>query len=156
MKRRIASRMSTTVLAFLIVAGLLVIGPSPAFAPTAVEYAVGPFPVQEGQTVRVAVFNVSNRPSLVVIAFVDLDGNLVAGGFKSETIPPRKGTTVDFTKEGSGNNILIGLLRTTSHSNAARGDLLPGATLHITDGTSILSINNFIGTDVTGALTLGG
>src|SRR5574341_1356682 len=83
---------------------------SPAFAPTAVEYIAGPFPVKAGQTVRVSLFNVTNVSELVVIALVDITDGTLVGVTKSLTVDPHKGTATDFLMEEEG--MLIGLLRT--------------------------------------------
>jgi len=146
MNRRIAAGIGVAVLAFVTLGGLL--WPSPAFAPTAVEYAVGPFPVQATQTVRVTLFNVTDRPTLVVIALVDITDGTPVGSTKSLTVDSRKGTTQDFLMEQEG--ILIGLLKMSGHRPPAGRDLLPGATLHVIGSSGVLSINHFIGTDVTG------
>ena len=58
MKRRISARTSVAVLIFVTLVG---IWSSPAFAPTAVEYAAGPFPVNKGQTVRVSLRSEERR-----------------------------------------------------------------------------------------------
>ncbi len=141
MKRRIGVRIGVAALAFMLLGGL--IWTSPVFAPTAVEYIAGPFPVKTDQTVRVTLFNVTDRPTLVVIALVDITDGTSVGGTKSVALDPRKGTTQDFLMEEEG--ILIGLVRMAPPRQPAGRDLLPGATLHViaSDG-AILSTNHFV------------
>lgn len=147
MRRRINARSGVAVLLFMTLVGFMWI--SPAFAPTAVEYAAGPFPVKEGQTVRVSLFNVTNASELVVIALVDIADGTVIGASKSLTVEPRKGATVDFFMEQEG--ILIGLLRAVQPPQRGGRDLRPGAMLHVIDPASIFPDKyGFIGTDVTG------
>ncbi len=132
MKTTFGRWIAVAVVAVTVLAALVVLWPSAAFAPTAVEYAAGPLSIggSGDDQVRVAFFNTTDREALVVIALVDLDGNPLVGPTKPEPVGPGKGITLDFK---SGDPLVVIALMEVSRQ---MGNVLPGATFQIVDGTS--------------------